>query len=229
MASSTPSRNRDAYYQQLNHYQLGTEPVVETPEISDSALIWLDQDISVSLGEETTAQLNETLSSHGVLDALEESSAGGEDLQRSVQQALTDHDIDTASVGDAIGTTLLEAVGPLEINYRQGGQTSSTTAPGTGSPLGETADARLQLFADLYEETTPEGFQRAVVHHLRCQIRDCYVRCGIAPPEDVRIQGPGFYENVSWYEPLGFYEPYNDPRQTVDTWLEEHTPDDLLV
>ena len=217
------------FYQQLNHYRSGSEPLVETPEISPTALIWLKQDLTVNLDADATAALTEALTTHGVLDALENALPGDSDLQTAIQEALADHDIDTTAVGDAIGQSLLGDTGPLEISWREAGQTSSMTVDGTGTPLGDRADVRLQMFSDMYEFNDPEGFQQSVVHHLRCQIRDCYIRMGIAPPEDVRIQGPGFYENVSWYEHLGFYEPYNDPRQEVTDWLVDDTPEELLV
>lgn len=217
------------FYQQMNHYLAGSEPLIETPGISPTALIWLEQNFTVTLDADATAALNEALTTHGVLDALENAQPGDSDLQTAIQEALADHDIDTTAVGDAIGQSLLGESGPLEISWREAGQTSNMTVDGTGTALVDRADVRLQMFSDMYEFTDPEGFQQSVVHHLRCQIRDCYIRMGIAPPEDVRIQGPGFYENVSWYEHLGFYEPYNDPRQEVTDWLVDDTPEELLV
>ncbi|WP_263018348.1 hypothetical protein [Natronobiforma cellulositropha] len=217
------------YYQQLTAYQRGSEPVAETPEIAASALVWLTQDVAVTLDADTTAQLTAVLTTHGVLDALEETSAGDDRLETEIRRALEGHGLDTETLAEEIGETLLAGTGPLVVNWRQNGQTTSRTLEGTGTSLTEHADARLQVFTDLYECTDGASFQQALVHHLRCQIRDCYIRIGIAPPPAVRVQGPGFYENVSWYEHLGFYEPYNDPRASITTWLEEYTPDDFSL
>ena len=99
----------------------------------------------------------------------------------------------------------------------------------------ETSDPIEDLHAILDRLLPPDideeqmGFQRALLQHLRCQVRDCYIEMGIAPPEEFRVQGPGFYDNIGWYENHDFYQNYYDTRATISDWQEEHTPDDLLA
>ncbi|MCL9812041.1 hypothetical protein [Natranaeroarchaeum aerophilus] len=71
-------------------------------------------------------------------------------------------------------------------------------------------DARLELSPidpPWKEYLPPEGFQTLVVHHLLCQVRDCYLRMGLEPPEGVRVLGLGKYRQTVRSEHLGCYEP----------------------
>jgi hypothetical protein len=72
-------------------------------------------------------------------------------------------------------------------------------------------------------------FQRQLVHHLKCQIRDCYVGMGIAPPEPVRVPGPGLYNFLARYQSLDLYQPYHDPDARIRRWQEPFTPENLRL
>lgn len=54
-------------------------------------------------------------------------------------------------------------------------------------------------------------FRAFLDHHLRCQIRDCYLRMGLRPPEDVRVLGPGRIEAAEQYKTLNMYPDFTDP------------------
>lgn len=221
------------YYQQLRHYQGKAKPIVETPERSEVDIIWLEQDVYLALDDEAAMEaLTEQVINRNLLAALEEATSqgtAGKEFQAKLEAALSSQGIDVDEQADSIAETLLAGVGPLEVCWKQGQQKQRRTAPGTGTEYDRDPDARLQLFANLYEFEDPAGFQRALIHHLRCQIRDCYIGMGIAPPEDARVQGPGIYEYVGNYEKDDFYPSYNDTRTEITDWQEDHTPDDLFV
>lgn len=220
------------YYQQLRSHAGDADPVVEAPDIDSDAICWLEQGVTVGLDGETVASLAEQVADATVLESLE-AATGGEsvdaDLRSDLERSLTDHGIDLDSRANAIGEALIDTVGPLRVRWKQGGQKFERTAESTGERLGRDPDVRLQMFANLYEFDSIEEFQQSLVHHLRCQIRDCYIGMGIAPPEDARVQGPGIYEYIGNYKIDDFYPAYNDTRVEIDDWQEAHTPEDLLV
>jgi len=84
-------------------------------------------------------------------------------------------------------------------------------------------DARIELLA--FEPDSITELKRQVVRNLLCQVRDCYLTMGIAPPEQFRLLGHGRHDASTWYVHNDLYDPYYDPDAEVDTWFEEHTPE----
>jgi len=68
-------------------------------------------------------------------------------------------------------------------------------------------DARLSIEAGPITDT--ETFRYLLIHHLVCQIRDCYIGMGEQPPEPYRLVGRGLWEFIHKYNSLDFYEPYH--------------------
>ncbi|WP_049923846.1 hypothetical protein [Halopiger djelfimassiliensis] len=95
--------------------------------------------------------------------------------------------------------------GTTRVEYGAGTETDST-------PLA----ARLQLPAPDGPAPSIAAFQRRVVDHLRCQLRDCYVGMGLAPPRDLRVRGPGIASFTAEYERGGIYQRYHDPEAIID-------------
>jgi hypothetical protein len=56
-----------------------------------------------------------------------------------------------------------------------------------------------------------EEFRAFLDHHLKCQIRDCYVRMGLQPPAEARVLGPGRVEAAEQYKRLDMYPDFTDP------------------
>ena len=84
-------------------------------------------------------------------------------------------------------------------------------------------DARIEIFA--FEPESMQELREQLVRNLLCQVRDCYLTMGIAPPRAVRILGHGRHDASTWYNHYDFYEEYFDPDAEIETWYEEHTPD----
>jgi len=54
-------------------------------------------------------------------------------------------------------------------------------------------------------------FRDYLDHHLKCQIRDCFIRMGIEPPEQFRVLGNGRLKATVAYTLLDIYPEYHDP------------------
>jgi hypothetical protein len=182
-------------------------------------------------------ELAEELSNLGLMERIE-AAAVDEDsgnLLGESNQALDERGVDPQDSAAVLPDLFIEEITSLRIRWQEGVGPESTkpskTVDGTGTTatMDRDADVRLQMFAHLYPVTTPEEFHQSLIHHLRCQIRDCYISMGIAPPQDVRIQGPGFYNYVGWYTQDDFYQDYHDTTTTITDWQEQHTPDELLI
>ncbi len=50
-----------------------------------------------------------------------------------------------------------------------------------------------------------EEFREYLDHHLRCQIRDCYVGMGLVPPEPYRVVGFGNFIYARRYDHYDLY------------------------
>lgn len=56
-------------------------------------------------------------------------------------------------------------------------------------------------------------FQEYLNHHLACQVRDCFIRMGLEPPEPFQILGFGRFEAAEQYERLDMFPNYVDPEE----------------
>lgn len=54
-------------------------------------------------------------------------------------------------------------------------------------------------------------FREYFDHYLQCQIRDCFVRMGLHPPEEYCVLGPGRIEAAEQYKTLEMYPDFTDP------------------
>lgn len=217
-----------AQFQQLLDDEETSNAVVETPEIPADQITWLEQDIYLDPMNDQVAQLTDQLAESEILGDIEDSAGSAADVERILAQ----HGIDIQSKARALGEAYIEAYGPMQVWWKDGPSRvdrQSKTAQGTGSTQipDRDHDVRLQMFANVYPLDGVDTFRGSVIQHLRCQIRDCYIGMGIAPPEDARVQGPGIYDYIAYYKATDFYPRYNKTAVDIDYWQEEYTPDDL--
>ncbi|NGM68020.1 hypothetical protein G6M89_03155 [Natronolimnobius sp. AArcel1] len=71
------------------------------------------------------------------------------------------------------------------------------------SPLEREPDARLELMPA--DPGSLEEFREYLDHHLRCQIRDCFVGMGQVPPEPYRVVGFGKFIYARRYDHYDLY------------------------
>ncbi|MEZ3114455.1 hypothetical protein RYH80_00750 [Halobaculum sp. MBLA0147] len=69
-------------------------------------------------------------------------------------------------------------------------------------------DATLELFA--YAPDTLVDFRDFLDYHLRCQVRDCYVRMGLLPPEQFRVRGFGKFRATRRYDDYDLYPNFHE-------------------
>jgi len=76
-------------------------------------------------------------------------------------------------------------------------------------------DARLQLTEKFIPSL--QVFQKFLMYHLKCQLRDCYLEMGVDPPEEYRVLGRGDHEIAKRYrnDDIPQYDYYHDESATV--------------
>ncbi|ELY98713.1 hypothetical protein C482_11565 [Natrialba chahannaoensis JCM 10990] len=218
------------FYQQMRHDAGEAAPVVEVPDLPPMTVPRVEQDIYLGLDKADTAALLEELIADGTLEAVvrtvEQATDSGGLMSRIQRVFASDEGIDTSSVAESFSEDVIEAIGPVTIRWANGDRDEALTGDTDGAVPDRHPDARPQMFGRAYQFDGLEDFRHSLVRHLCCQVRDCYITMGIAPPEDVRIQGPGFYDHLGWYSNHDFYQNYHDPGATITDWQEQHTPDD---
>lgn len=184
----------DYYRQHAHHYQSDIQPPIEPPADIDAGE-FLRYELDVYLGVES---------------ALEE------DLQALVEAGITDAASETLDVldepvevafdpEDSLGLDIA-AVSDIRVAYQTG--PGDEQVIDVDAPLDREPDTIIQLVP--LPSGSLEVFRRLLVHHLGCQIRDCYIEMGVEPPEPFRLLGHGFYQSAQRYRLLDFYEDYFD-------------------
>ncbi|WP_263020007.1 hypothetical protein [Natronobiforma cellulositropha] len=179
---------------------------------------------------ETLATELEALTETEAYDRLETAVGAkpGDTSLSTVQETLAELDLDLSETAHSLGDALLEAVGPVSVRWEHSQDDHRVVSADQTGPLpAREPDIRPEMIAEFYPIESVDEFQEAFVHHLRCQVRDCYLEMGIAPPRPFRTLGPGFYENIGWYAHHEFYPDYHDYQAEITDWGEEHTPVDL--
>lgn len=222
VGSLTTEQLRDhfgEYYQQLLSYQTGDDPLVEVPVDPEDGLVRPEVDVYLPDASSDWEAAAETLADSSAFEQLEHApgpDAGADRIGFAFQSVLGNDHVDLADEAAAIGDFLIEDVSPLRVWWQRG--VTSDTVETPGSTPDRDPDARLQMLVNSCDFQTLEGFQQSLVHHLRCQVRDCYIRMGLTPPDDLRVQGMGIYEQIGWYENHDFYPDYHDHRITIADW-----------
>ncbi|WP_253736710.1 hypothetical protein [Halohasta salina] len=70
-------------------------------------------------------------------------------------------------------------------------------------PFDRQADTRLELLP--YAPASLAAFRGFLDYHLRCQIRDCFVKMGVVPPEPYRRLGFGKFREARRYDRFSMY------------------------
>ncbi|SEL13961.1 hypothetical protein [Haloferax larsenii] len=71
------------------------------------------------------------------------------------------------------------------------------------SPFTHEADARFSLLP--YAPDSFEEFPAYLDHHLRCQVRDCFLKMGVVPPEEFQVLGFGKFRDARRYDHFEMY------------------------
>lgn len=215
--------------QQLQSHEDEAQPLLEIPSSVDRDLLRAGQDIYLS-DDDTFAAGLEELTRLDTYDELEAAAGGDADTMSidELQGVLADLDVGLAEPAEHVGEALIEATGPVAIRWEASQDHDEVRTAETDHTVpAREPDVRPDMIAEMFALGSTEEFQEALVHHLRCQVRDCYVEMGIAPPELFRVLGPGFYKNIGWYAHHDFYPRYYNYHAEIDDWQDEQTLDDL--
>jgi hypothetical protein len=184
-----------------------TRPAIHTPErieaVRDAVASQSTDAFASSFG-----RLHDQLLSHAVADARRPV-----DLPSDV----VDPDAVLYRQGVALDDGDVDAVSGIEVVYRDA--TAIRRRARDGDRLDGAADARIELQPTQAGDGEPPhdlaSFRGTLTHHLTCQLRDCFVRMGVDPPEDARVCGPGKHAATVCYRTLETYPDYHDADAAV--------------
>lgn len=179
---------------------------------SDDGNLYYRQTIYLGLNASVAATLIENTDRDIDIDETAEVESLGAELWKIASQ----QEIDVTEL------FTIDDVGGLHALYEKGVTEQETDHD---EPFDRAFDARLEL-----SPVPPESldkFKDYLVYHLACQIRDCYLTMGIAPPAQYRTTGPGFVDSLRRYVIDDVYQPYQDPDAEITDWQEDHTPNEF--
>ena len=215
-------------YQQFRSIHGDAEPVVEMPDGLTPTDPVYQKEIYLSVEDETIAALAmDFLTNPTVLDEIattiditeRQSSTEPSALQQALS-LVTDREVQKiAGLEDGL---LIEAVSGIHLRWDDETGTYHTRK-GRQPALDRDPDARTEIFQ--YNPDSITELKLQLARHLVCQVRDCYIVMGLAPPEPLRILGPGRFAASTWYEHRDYYDRYHDPTADISTWFEEYTPE----
>jgi len=186
----------DYYRQHAHHQQPAIEPPIEPPaDVNMDAGDMLRYELDVYLGVDQS-----------LADQLQELVDAGVDRAAAKTLDSLAEPVDvTFDPDDEFGVEI-EAVSDIRIAFQTGPGDEQVRA--VDSPLDRQPDTVIELVP--LPSGSLELFRRLLIHHLGCQIRDCYIEMGQEPPEPFRLLGHGFYDSAQRYRLLDRYDEYFD-------------------
>ncbi|PCR91787.1 hypothetical protein [Natrinema ejinorense] len=210
----------DLYSQLRSYYDYDAERPIPVPPLaadSDSVLYRqnvylgidpLETDVAAEAEDMATVyglELSETSVKEQALDALSPSAiADWKSFAADLVDEADEEEIDLAE------GAYIDAVSPLYTSYLDNGGEQHTAEPDT-DPFEREPDTLIEL--PPIDPGPLAEFREYLDHHLKCQIRDCFVRMGIEPPETFRVLGNGRLEATAAYKLLDMYPRYHDPEE----------------
>ncbi|OIB58809.1 hypothetical protein [Natrialba sp. SSL1] len=205
-------------------------PVDPPTGFAPSTCRLIEQDIAVDIEDAALRPLLDILIELEGLGALRKSMAAlperrSGDCFARLASALSQVPVDGSpplptvdATTDRDGTTLVFPCRPLRVEWVRDGCTRVEYEQSSESVADDESSVRLQLPVEETPFESVAAFQRALVDQLRCQLRDCYLGMGVAPPRDFRVRGPGIDSFTAVYEQDAFYQRYHDPDAVID-WM----------
>ena len=180
----------DSVFYRQNVY-LGIDPL-DTDIAADAADIASAYDLDLS--DETLEQSLDDLSAAAIEDW---QSVTGEIAERATDQHI---ELDSG--------LYIDAVSSLYASYLDDHSDVTVTDPAT-DPFERAPDTLIEL--PPIDPGPLAEFRDYLDHHLKCQIRDCFISMGVEPPEQFRVLGTGRLKATVAYSLLDMYPEYHDP------------------
>ena len=207
----------DLYQQLRSHDDSTVNSVIEVPSVAsdlDSVLYRKNVYLGVDLLETDVSEEAQALADQYGLDLTEslmETRPSAEHLttvdfeawQSFAEELAVDHNEDL-SEGLQLG-----GVSSLHLAYIDDAGEEHVTS--SQEPFDHAPDVRIEL--PVMDAGTLNEFQAYLNHNLACQIRDCFIRMGLEPPEPFQVLGYGDYESAEQYRHLEMYPNYVDPEE----------------
>ncbi len=209
-SAETFSQTFETAYRQLT---ADDDLPIEPPVGAEHATIErIEQEIYLDVPDQRLQQLLDVL--------LELEALGG---LRELMDQYPDHpdEVAVSQLGQILDTghtseTLLDTLSPVRVWYSTDGPTRIEHESDVDVDHPAHPPVCLQFRPPGYPVQSAATFQRQVVDHLRCQLRDCYIGMGLAPPRDFRVRGPGIARLTNLYAELDQYQRYHDPEAIID-------------
>lgn len=208
----------EACYDQIAGERSDGEPPVSPPTTApDAEWSRIEQDIRLTVADDGVVRVSDVVHAVDGLETLR----GALDSRPDRDDADLLDRLDgllraTGSADGDRGERFLSAADPLRVHWDTDGPTRIEYGEEADDARENTPAARLQLTPAHAPVISSADFQRTVVDHLRCQIRDCYVGMGVRPPRDVQLTGPGRSACTDRYEALDVLQNYHDEHAIVD-------------
>ncbi|MCL9812052.1 hypothetical protein [Natranaeroarchaeum aerophilus] len=210
-------------HQQAASHHTDLEPVFDLPEeIPAGASVQYNQDVYLGLDRDDQQALVDAVGDEDAtileyLDDVEQLATDGGSVAatqngfEAIRSVAEEHDV--PELLDSFDTDrLIQDVSGVHtvwlyhdgINERRGEE----------ADVEGTADAILQVIPNDCE--TLAEFKEFLIHHLVCQVRDCYIRMGLTPPEPVQVTGPGLTVETVRYQGMDILQDIHDHEASID-------------
>jgi hypothetical protein len=217
MSQERVTQQFSACYEQLTVPQKDdTLPVTRPQNASHAEMKCIEQDVYLTVSPDAVSQLYDVLSEACALKTLRQAL----DIQPDKEDK--DHFDRLGNILEAVGASthgtgpFLQTGAPLRVHWNTDGPVRVKYQDSNDSrPEGPIA-TRIQLTPHHQPIISPAAFQRTLVDHLRCQLRDCYIGMGLRPPGHARNTGPGIRACTECYESVQPLQRYHDQYAIID-------------
>ncbi|ELZ89535.1 hypothetical protein C453_00625 [Haloferax elongans ATCC BAA-1513] len=221
MSQETLASHLQPCYDQLTAHRRNDNPPVAPPQATrDTPWQLVEQDVHLTLDSEEIRQLSDVLTEMNALGEIRHALDVRPDRDDSDLFARLTRLLSTAgttSAGDASSEQFLRVSAPLRVHWNtDDGPTCVEYGDSTASDGDATLAARIQLTPAHTPIISMAAFQRTLVDHLRCQIRDCYVGMGLRPPADTQVTGHGIAACTDRYDRADQLQNYHNEHAILD-------------
>lgn len=196
-----------ALYRQLRSHHDDTDRPRELPSsVRKPDAVVYEPEVYLGLevvGEDVSDRARAVAKSYGLDgdDTAIQPVSGLEDDTLERWQAFGDELADIVAEDDLETELTITGVSGLHIGYPN--RRGRHQVDEADSPFTHQAQARLSLLP--YAPDSIEAFRDYLDHHLRCQVRDCFLKMGVVPPEPYQVVGFGKFRDARRYDHFEMY------------------------
>ncbi|WP_408959798.1 hypothetical protein [Natrinema sp. 74] len=196
-----------ALYRQLRSHHDNTDRPRELPSgVRKPDAVVYEPEVYLGLevvGEDVTDRAIALAESYGLADDDTTVQPASELDDGTVErwQAFGDELADIVAADDLETELTITGVSGLHIGYPN--RRGRHEVDEADSPFTHQAQARLSLLP--HAPDSIDKFSDYLDHHLRCQVRDCFLKMGVVPPKPYRVVGFGKFRDARRYDHFELY------------------------